>query len=237
MTPLVGSSKPAIIMSVVVLPEPLGPRNVTNSPRAMSTLMSSTALTRPSYDFTSRCSRRYDTGATRSPLRARHDEGVHDHATRASRSHHDGIDVELVEAVTLGPGEVGEGFEAARERGDVARRPTPEPGQHRCRARLRDHRRRIALAQRQRAEGHVVERLDQDSAGPERQHEPEVGVALHPREDLEDTTRHLLDHEAVHGVLPPEVGQPARYAVPLGAELGVVTQADRHEPEVGAVRD
>src|SRR2546426_11187190 len=209
MTPLVGSSKPAIIWAVAVLPAPLGPRTVTISPGAMSPLMSWRALTRPSYAFTSRCSRRYDTGATRSPLRARHDEGVHDHATRASRSHHDGIDVELVEAVALGPGEVGEGFEAARERGDVARRPTPKPGQQRCRPRLRDHRRRIALAQRQRAEGHVVARLDQDSAGPERQHEPEVGVSFHPREDLEDTARHLLDYEAVDGVLPPEVGQPA----------------------------
>src|SRR3989454_5271935 len=193
MTPLVGSSKPAIIMSVVVLPEPLGPRTVTISPRAMSTLMSSTALTRPSYDFTSRCSRRYDTGATRSPLRARHDEGVHDHATRASRSHHDGMDVELVEAVALGPGEVGEGFEAARERGDVARRPTPEPAQQRCRARLLDHPRPVALAQRQRAEGHVVERLDQDAAGAERQHEPVIGEALHPRADLAHAARPLID--------------------------------------------
>ena len=34
--PLVGYSKPAIIISVVVLPEPLGPRKVTNSPRSMS---------------------------------------------------------------------------------------------------------------------------------------------------------------------------------------------------------
>src|SRR2546428_11061890 len=205
MTPRVGSSKPAIIMSVVVLPEPLGPRNVTNSPRAMSTLMSSTALTRPSYDFTSRCSRRYDTGATRSPLRARHDEGVHDHATRASRSHHDGIDVELVEAVALGPGEVGEGFEAARERRDVARRPTPEPAQQRCRPSLRDHPRRIALVQRQRAEGHVVEHLDQDAAGAERQHEPEVGGALHPRDNLGDPPPPLLASEAVSGALPPAV--------------------------------
>ena len=32
--PRVGASKPAIMRSVVVLPQPLGPRNVTNSPRS-----------------------------------------------------------------------------------------------------------------------------------------------------------------------------------------------------------
>jgi hypothetical protein len=48
MAPLVGSSKPAIIISVVVLPEPLGPSSVRNSPFAMSRLIPSTALTRPS---------------------------------------------------------------------------------------------------------------------------------------------------------------------------------------------
>ena len=34
MVPDVGSSKPAIMRRVVVLPQPLGPRNETNSPRA-----------------------------------------------------------------------------------------------------------------------------------------------------------------------------------------------------------
>jgi hypothetical protein len=46
--PAVGNSNPAIINSVVVLPEPLGPRKVTNSPRAMSIDTSSTALLLPS---------------------------------------------------------------------------------------------------------------------------------------------------------------------------------------------
>jgi hypothetical protein len=56
--PLDGFSKPAIINSVVVLPEPLGPRKVTNSPRATSIDTSSTALVLPSYDFTTLRSRR-----------------------------------------------------------------------------------------------------------------------------------------------------------------------------------
>ena len=47
-----GASNPAIIISVVVLPDPLGPRKVTNSPRAMSIEMSSTAFDLPSYDLT-----------------------------------------------------------------------------------------------------------------------------------------------------------------------------------------
>ena len=37
--PLGGSSKPAIIRSVVVLPQPLGPSRVKNSPSAMSRSM------------------------------------------------------------------------------------------------------------------------------------------------------------------------------------------------------
>src|SRR5436853_7548046 len=42
--PDVGCSKPAIMRSVVVLPQPLGPRNETNSPRSTSRLKFSTAV-------------------------------------------------------------------------------------------------------------------------------------------------------------------------------------------------
>jgi hypothetical protein len=43
MSPDVGCSKPAIIMSVVDLPEPEGPRKVMNSPGSISRLRSSIA--------------------------------------------------------------------------------------------------------------------------------------------------------------------------------------------------
>src|SRR5256885_14772592 len=49
-SPIVGDSKPAIIMSVVVLPEPLGPRRVRNSPEATASDTPSTATTGPN-DF------------------------------------------------------------------------------------------------------------------------------------------------------------------------------------------
>ena len=42
--PDVGSSKPAIMRSVVVFPQPLGPRKDTNSPRATSSSKCSTAV-------------------------------------------------------------------------------------------------------------------------------------------------------------------------------------------------
>ncbi len=45
--PLVGCSKPAIIRSVVVLPQPDGPSRVKNSPAGMSTLMPATATCSP----------------------------------------------------------------------------------------------------------------------------------------------------------------------------------------------
>src|SRR6266496_3706500 len=45
--PEVGISNPAIIRSVVVLPQPLGPRNETNSPRSTSKLKFSTAIDWP----------------------------------------------------------------------------------------------------------------------------------------------------------------------------------------------
>ena len=45
--PLVGVSKPAIIRSVVVLPQPEGPKKVTNSPFVMSRLKLSTTVTPP----------------------------------------------------------------------------------------------------------------------------------------------------------------------------------------------
>src|SRR5438093_13279732 len=46
-SPAVADSKPAIIMRVVVLPEPLGPSSVKNSPDATVREMSSTARTAP----------------------------------------------------------------------------------------------------------------------------------------------------------------------------------------------
>src|SRR5690606_14080081 len=46
-SPPSGCSKPAIILSVVVLPHPDGPRRAKNSPSAMSRSISSTASTRP----------------------------------------------------------------------------------------------------------------------------------------------------------------------------------------------
>ena len=50
--PLVGRSKPAIMRSVVVLPQPDGPTMVKNSPGGMFTSMPSTATTSPN-DLTS----------------------------------------------------------------------------------------------------------------------------------------------------------------------------------------
>ena len=46
-----GSSKPAIMRRVVVLPQPEGPRNVTNSPRFTYRLKSDTAVNPLSYVF------------------------------------------------------------------------------------------------------------------------------------------------------------------------------------------
>ena len=47
MLPESGYSKPAIIRSVVVLPQPDGPRNETNSPRSAESTKSSTAANAP----------------------------------------------------------------------------------------------------------------------------------------------------------------------------------------------
>ena len=49
--PAVGFSNPAIIRRVVVLPQPDGPRNDTNSPRTASRLKSSTATVPPGNVF------------------------------------------------------------------------------------------------------------------------------------------------------------------------------------------
>ena len=46
-SPSVGASKPAIMRSVVVLPQPEGPSSVTNSPSAISRFMSLTASAMP----------------------------------------------------------------------------------------------------------------------------------------------------------------------------------------------
>ncbi len=48
MVPDVGRSNPAIIIRVVVFPEPDGPRNVTNSPFSIVSDTPSTARTLPS---------------------------------------------------------------------------------------------------------------------------------------------------------------------------------------------
>src|SRR5689334_1237473 len=56
--PAVGCSKPAIIRSVVVLPQPDGPRNDTNSPRAADRSKSRTATVPPAKRFWTPSSRR-----------------------------------------------------------------------------------------------------------------------------------------------------------------------------------
>src|SRR2546425_8176794 len=52
--PSVGSRKPAIMRSVVVLPQPEGPSRETNSPRASASVARSTAVTVPKRQVTSR---------------------------------------------------------------------------------------------------------------------------------------------------------------------------------------
>src|SRR5467141_2079574 len=54
MVPSVGSRKPAIIRSVVVLPQPEGPSSETNSPRARASVARSTAVKAPKRQVTSR---------------------------------------------------------------------------------------------------------------------------------------------------------------------------------------
>ena len=46
-SPALGSSSPATMRMVVVLPQPLGPSNTRNSPSAMSSDMGSTAVDEP----------------------------------------------------------------------------------------------------------------------------------------------------------------------------------------------
>src|SRR5215210_8960409 len=55
--PELGCSKPAIMRSVVVLPQPDGPRNETNSPRSAARLKSSTATNSPNLFWTPLSSR------------------------------------------------------------------------------------------------------------------------------------------------------------------------------------
>src|SRR5205823_4137787 len=52
-SPLVGSSKPAISMRVVDLPDPLGPRSVRNSPGSTAIEIETTAATGPKFLHTS----------------------------------------------------------------------------------------------------------------------------------------------------------------------------------------
>src|SRR5258706_7950566 len=56
--PAVGVSKPAIIRRVVVLPQPDGPRKLTNSPRSVARLKSSTAKVDPNCFWTPVSSRK-----------------------------------------------------------------------------------------------------------------------------------------------------------------------------------
>jgi hypothetical protein len=46
-SPEVGCTKPAIAIRIVVLPDPEGPSRVTNSPRSICSVTSSTAATLP----------------------------------------------------------------------------------------------------------------------------------------------------------------------------------------------
>src|SRR5262245_56229257 len=201
MAPAVGYSKPAIIMRVVVLPEALGPSKVRNSPRAMSTLMSSTALARPSYDLTTLRSRRYGTLTPRDDARGSRrgdDQRVDDDTALPGRAHDDRIEVDLRDVRAVGVGVVSERLQAPRETLHVGGR-TPAPGlEQRGAADLAHHGGGIALAQRQGAQGEVFQDLDGDAPQAEGENVAELGIAAHSGEDLHSPGHHLLHEEAGH---------------------------------------
>src|SRR3954469_1333250 len=144
MAPPDGSSKPATILSTVVLPQPEGPRNETNSPRATSRLKSCTTVVVAKVLRTLRMLRKVSamvgSGSIRSVRRARGEAGKqldHRHAAPGDGEGDDGKRCRLIGAVgpdvlQIGPegrpverarhGELadddGEGEEGARQHGD-----------------------------------------------------------------------------------------------------------------------
>src|SRR5574341_1110062 len=88
--PASGCSNPAIIRSVVVLPQPEGPRSVRSSAGSTVRLTSRTAYTSP---FT-RCANRFETPSTRMPaaLTSSSQDARHFHGARRAESPEQGTD-------------------------------------------------------------------------------------------------------------------------------------------------
>ena len=77
----------------------------------------------------------------------------------------------------------------------------------------------VADPQRERPEGHAVQRLRRDAAQPEGEERAEVPVVAHAREHLDAWAHHLLDHEAGHRDLGQLLPADRGHAVPRLAEV------------------
>src|SRR2546428_2743417 len=117
MSPRVGTSNPASIISVVVFPEPDGPRSVRNSPRRMSRFRSSMTSVWPSNVLSTPTNRTSASwGSCRVTLRrraaARHVDDRSRHVARAvGQEPHDG----LGDLLRLGHAADGQGLEHSLE--------------------------------------------------------------------------------------------------------------------------
>src|SRR5438093_8209299 len=234
MAPALGSSKPAIIMRVVVLPEPLGPRKVRNSPLAMSIEISSTAFTCPSYDLTMLRSERYAVSALPFPGR-RNDQGVDDHGAVPCGQHLDRVEIDLGDVRAVGPYEVAESVETADEGRDVRGRLSAHGPEQRRAPDLADHRLRVAVPARQLAQGEVTEHFDGNAADAEGEEVSEGGIALHAGEHLHAPRDQRLDNEAVDRGPRCRLAQAALQSRPGGLERRGVHEADAHQPQIRAM--
>ena len=133
----------------MVLPDPLGPRKVTNSPRTTSIDTSSTALDLAVVRFHDVAQAQIAAHVPAFDLVD--DERVDDDAAALPGKHLDRVEVDLGNAVGMIAGKVGERVEAGGEAFDVGGLAPADRAEQRRAARLGDHRLGVAVAQRQHA--------------------------------------------------------------------------------------
>ena len=122
------------------------------------------------------------------------------------------------------------------QRIDIRRRLAAETGQQLCDLQFGDHRTGVLRRDRQEPERHVLDQLDQDSAGADHQHRPVERIGARADDHL-DAIDHLL-HEISFNRRPGHrLGSGSCERMRGALDLGLRRKMQAHAADLGLVAD
>ena len=128
--------------------------------------------------------------------------------------------------VAVSPGVFGEAIRGSGQGWDVERPRAPVPAQERRAADLVHHRLRLAGAERQHAQRHILQDLDRNPAEAKGEDEAKIQVAADAREHLDAARHHLLHQHARDAAVRRGGADALLQFLPAGAQRVGVADGD-----------